>query len=260
MAYHNLLIDIEEGIATVKINRPKALNALNSETLAEIKDAVTELEARDDVNVLIITGEGDKAFVAGADIAEMRHMNPAEARVFSQLGHDTMAKIEHLRKPVIAAVNGFALGGGLELAVCCDFIYASEKAKMGLPEVTLAIFPGFAGTQRLPRLIGKGRAKELIFSGGMVDAVAAYEMGIVNKVVPHDSLMGEVTAVARKIAQNGPVAVSLAKEVINAGYDGPMAEAEAIEVNMWGLLFATEDQKEGMSAFMEKRKPAYKAK
>jgi enoyl-CoA hydratase len=216
------------------------------------------VEGRKDVRVVILTGEGDKAFVAGADIAAMKAMNSTEALAFSRLGHDTLGMIENLHQPVIAAVNGFALGGGLEIALACDFIYASEKAKLGVPEVTLGIFPGFGGTQRLPRLVGKGRAKELIFAGGMIDASEAYTLGIVNKVFPADKFMEEVSKIARTIAQNGPVAVSMAKSSVNAGYDVGGAEGEAIEITAWANAFATHDQKEGMGAFLEKRKPQFK--
>jgi len=260
MAYQNLIVEIGEGIAVVKVNRPTALNALNSETLSELQAALRELALRDDVSVVILTGEGDKAFVAGADIAAMKDMQPREAQVFSQLGHTTLAMIENLSKPVIAAVNGYALGGGLEIALACDFIYASDRARLGLPEVTLGIFPGFGGTQRLPRLIGKGRAKQLIFTGEMVDAQTAYSLGIVNKVVSHDTLMEEVKTTAGKIAENGPIAVRAAKEVVNAGYDRSLQDAEAIEVVSWANCFATSDQKEGMGAFLEKRKPQYRGK
>ena len=258
MAYKNLLIEAEEGIAILKINRPQVLNALNRETLLELRQALKEVDGKKDVRAVILTGEGDKAFVAGADIAEMKDMNSAEALVFSRLGHEALGMIENLSKPVIAAVNGFALGGGLEIALACDFIYASEKAKLGVPEVTLGIFPGFGGTQRLPRLIGKGRAKELIFTGKMIDAHEAYDLGIVNKVFPPDKLMEEATKTARAIAQNGPVAVGMAKGSVNAGYDEGREEGEAIEMVAWGNAFATRDQKEGMGAFLEKRKPQFK--
>jgi enoyl-CoA hydratase len=258
MGYKNLLVEIEDGIAFVKINRPSVLNALNRETLRELQQAMKEVEGREDVRAVILTGEGEKAFVAGADVAEMKAMNPAEALAFSRLGHDTLGMIEALTKPVIAAVNGFALGGGLEIALACDFIYASEKAKLGVPEVTLGIFPGFGGTQRLPRLIGKGRAKELIFTGEMIDAREAYDLGIVNKVFPPDKLMEEVFKTARTIAQNGPVGVSMAKGSVNAGYDVGGSEGEAIEITTWANSFATHDQKEGMEAFLEKRKPQFK--
>lgn len=258
MGYKNLLVEVKDGIALVKINRPKVLNALNEETLRELQGALKEVAGRKDVRVVILTGEGDKAFVAGADIAAMKAMNPREALAFSRLGHDTLGMIENLHQPVIAAVNGFALGGGLEIALACDFIYASEKAKLGVPEVTLGIFPGFGGTQRLPRLIGKGRAKELIYTGGMIDASEASTLGIVNKVFPADTLMEEVFKTARTIAQNGPVAVSMAKASVNAGYDEGCMEGEALEITAWANVFATHDQKEGMGAFLEKRKPQFK--
>ncbi len=258
MAYKNLMIETEEGIAILKINRPKVLNALNVETLEELQQALKEVEERKDVRVVILTGEGEKAFVAGADIVEMKDMTPAEAINFSRLGHTTLGMIENLSKPVIAAVNGYALGGGLEIALACDFIYASEGAKMGVPEVTLGIFPGFGGTQRLPRLIGKGRAKELIFTGEAIDAQTAYGLGIANKVFPSENLLEEVKKTARRIARNGPVAVSMAKESVNAGYDLGTEEGEAIEITTWANSYATYDQKEGMGAFLEKRKAQFK--
>jgi enoyl-CoA hydratase len=257
MAYNNLVTETTEGIAVLTINRPKVLNALNGETLRELRHALREVEEEKDVRAVIITGGGDKAFVAGADVAEMKAMNPAKAHVFSRLGHDVLGMIENLTKPVIAAVNGFALGGGLEIALACDFIYASEGAQLGLPEVTLGIFPGFGGTQRLPRLIGTGRAKELIFTGKMIDAHQAHAMGIVNQVFPPDQLMEEVTKTARTIARNGPIAVSMVKDVVNTGYDEGREEGEAIEITAWANSFATHDQKEGMGAFLEKRKPQF---
>ncbi|OGP94531.1 MAG: hypothetical protein A2Z19_05030 [Deltaproteobacteria bacterium RBG_16_54_18] len=258
MGYKNLLVEVTDGVAVVTINRPQVLNSLNGETLAELRQAMREVNERNDVRAVILTGEGGKAFVAGADIAEMKAMNAVEAFAFSRLGHEAMRSIETLSKPIIAAVNGYALGGGLELALACDFIYASEKAKLGLPEVTLGIFPGFGGTQRLPRLIGKGRAKELIYTGKIVDAAEAYTLGIVNKVVAPDQLMEEAIKTARTIAQNGPLAVGMAKDAVNNGYDEARAEGSAIEMTAWGNTFATHDQKEGMGAFLEKRKPAFK--
>ena len=258
MGYKNLILEVEEGIALLKINRPKVLNALNRETLLELQQALKEVEERKDVRVVILTGEGEKSFVAGADIAEMKDMTPAQALAFSQLGHATLGMIENLSKPVIAAVNGYALGGGLEIALACDFIYASQQAKLGVPEGTLGIFPGFGGTQRLPRLIGKGRAKELIFTGEMVDAQMAHELGIVNKVFPPERLLEEVKNTARRIAQNGPVAVSMAKGSVNAGYNLGTEEGEAIEITIWANCFATHDQKEGMGAFLEKRRPQFR--
>jgi len=260
MAYENISVSLEEGIAILKINRPKVLNALNRATLLEIQRALKELEKDPEVRVLIITGEGEKAFVAGADISEMAPMNPKEALEFSKLGHETLSLIEEFPSPVIAAVNGYALGGGLELVLACDIILASENARLGLPEVTLGICPGFGGTQRLPRLIGKARAKELIFTGEMIDAKKAYEFGIVNKVVPQDKLLDEAKEIARKIAKNGPLAVRAAKRLVEKGLETSLRNGEAMEIEAWANLFATEDQKEGMKAFLEKRKPEFKAR
>ncbi len=260
MAYENISVSLEEGIAVLKINRPKVLNALNRTTLLEIQRALKELEKDPEVRVLIITGEGEKAFVAGADISEMAPMNPKEALEFSKLGHETLSLIEEFPSPVIAAVNGYALGGGLELVLACDIILASENARLGLPEVTLGICPGFGGTQRLPRLIGKARAKELIFTGEMIDAKKAYEFGIVNKVIPQDKLLDEAKEIARKIAKNGPLAVRAAKRLVEKGLETSLRNGEAMEIEAWANLFATEDQKEGMKAFLEKRKPEFKAR
>lgn len=258
MAYNNLTLEVQDGIAIIKVNRPKVLNALNRETLLELQAALRELEGRQDLLALIITGEGEKAFVAGADIAEMAEMNAKEALEFSRLGHETFRMIEEFPCPTIAAVNGYALGGGLELALACDIILASEKARLGLPEVTLGICPGFAGTQRLPRLIGKARAKELIFTGEMIDAQKAYELGIVNRVCPAEKLLEEALELAKKIAKNGPVAVRTSKRLVNHGLEVSLAQGEAMEEEAWANLFSTEDQKEGMKAFLEKRKPQYK--
>jgi enoyl-CoA hydratase len=258
MAYQNLLVDISDGIGTVSINRPKALNALNRETVLELREVFRELENNPDVKVMILTGAGDRAFVAGADILEMKDMTYTEAVRWSQLGHATLSQIEGSSKVVIAAVNGFALGGGTEIAMACDFIFASEKAKFGLPEVTLGVFPGFGGTQRLPRLIGKGRAKELIFTGTMISAEEAKDLGLVNRLFPADALMAETRKVAEKICANGPVAVQLAKATIEKGYDAGLSEGCHLEAVSFGACFTTMDQKEGMTAFVEKRKPQFK--
>jgi len=260
MEWKNVLLTAENEIGILTINRPKALNALNTETLREIQAALREIENHPEWKALILTGAGEKAFVAGADIAEMRGMNSMEALNFSKLGHLTLRMIQDLDRPVIAAVNGFALGGGTEIALACDFIYASENAKFGLPEATLGVFPGFGGTQRLPRLIGKAKAKELIFTGKMVSAQEAWEMGLVNRVFPLSSLMEETKKVALQIASNGPVAVRLAKVVIDNGFNLELAEACSLESYAFSITFSTEDQKEGMSAFLEKRKPSYKGR
>jgi len=258
MEYKNIIVEVNDGIGFLKINRPKALNALNSETLLEIKDGAERLNADKNVKVVIVTGEGDKAFVAGADILEMKDLTALEGTAFAQRGHDAMGVLENMDKPVIAAVNGFALGGGFELALACDFIYASEKAKLGFPETTLGIHPGFGGTQRTTKLIGTAKAKELIFTGKTISAHEAYEFGLVNKVVPHDQLMNEVLAVAEKIKANGPFGIRLAKECINKSQSLAPKEGLALEAKNFGMCFATKDQKEGMTAFTEKRKATYK--
>jgi enoyl-CoA hydratase len=258
MAYNNLIVEIKERIAFLKFNRPKALNALNSETLDELKAACETLALNPDVWVVIVTGEGDKAFVAGADIVEMKDMTAIEGMNFSQRGHESISMLEKMDKPTIAAVNGFALGGGFEVALACDFIYASDKAKIGFPETGLGIFPGFGGTQRAAKLVGLAKAKELIFTAKMINAQEAYEMGLVNKVVPHDQLMAEVQAVAEQIKAKGPFAVRLAKQCVNKSLYLGMDEALMLEAKDFGLCFATKDQKEGMAAFVEKRKTTFK--
>jgi len=260
MEYKNILLSFEGEIGILTINRPKAMNALNVETLKEIQMGIQEIKDHSEMKVLILTGSGEKAFVAGADILEMKNMNSIEAVNFSKLGHLTLKMIQDLDRPVIAAVNGFALGGGTEIALACDFIYASENAKFGLPEVTLGVFPGFGGTQRLPRLIGKGRAKELIFTGKMISAQEAYQMGIVNRLFSQASLLEETKKVAGQIAANGPTGVKLAKMMVNSGFNMELSEACGLESFAFGISFTTEDQKEGMTAFVEKRKPNYKGR
>jgi enoyl-CoA hydratase len=260
MEYKNILLSFEREIGILAINRPKALNALNIETLKDIQMGIQEAKDHLEMKVLILTGSGEKAFVAGADIAEMKGMNSIEALNFSKLGHLTLKMIQDLDRPVIAAVNGYALGGGTEIAVACDFAYASENARFGLPEVTLGIFPGFGGTQRLPRLIGKGKAKELILTGKMITAQEAFQMGIVNRVFPPASLLEETKKVALQIAANGPVGVRLAKMAVDTGFNMDLTEACSLESYAFSLGFTTEDQKEGMAAFIEKRKPNFKGK
>ncbi|BCR04925.1 crotonase [Desulfuromonas versatilis] len=253
MDFKNLLLEIAEGVAVLTINRPKALNALNEETLLELECAVAGLGENRDVSCVIITGAGEKAFVAGADISAMQPLDAADGRRFAKLGHRVMATIEKLPKPVIAAVNGFALGGGCELALACDIRIASDNARFGQPEVNLGVIPGFGGTQRLPRLIGKGRAKELIFTGDMVDAQEAYRIGLANKVTPLADLLQTARELARKIASKGQYAVRLGKEAINNGLDMDQDKANQYEADLFGICFATADQKEGMQAFLEKR-------
>lgn len=247
----------EGAVAVVTIDRPKALNALNAQTLRELKGALAEVAKSPELRAVIVTGGGEKAFVAGADIAEMAGYSTSEALLFAQAGHRLMTILEALPVPTIAAVNGFALGGGCELALACDLIYASDRAKLGLPEVTLGVIPGFGGTQRLTRLVGRARAKELIFSGEMVDAAKAKEYGLVLDVLPADKLMAHCMEVAQKIAKRGPAAVAQAKRVIEHGADLSLSAGNELERQAFALLFGTSDQKEGMKAFLEKRAAAF---
>ena len=254
MEYENLIVEVDGEVGLLKINRPDRLNALNSEMLDELA-AVLEGFGRDEsVKVVVITGRG-KAFIAGADIGEMKDMDHRQARVFSRKGQRVLEQIENLEKPVIAAVNGFALGGGCELALACDIRLASEGAMFGQPEVNLGVIPGFAGTQRLARLIGEGRAKELIFTGEIIDAQAALSCGLANKVVPADQLMKEALSLAKKITTKGPLAISLAKTVIHRGLQVDLASGTALEADAFALCFASGQAQEGMTAFLEKRKP-----
>lgn len=258
MSWENLKIDKKDEIAIVTINRPKALNALNVETLSELVDAFEELKEDDEVGGVLLTGAGDKAFVAGADIAQMREMEVREARDFSDFGQNTLLLIESMPKPVIAVVNGFALGGGLEIAMACDIILASEKARFGQPEIKLGVIPGFGGTQRLVRRIGMNLAKELIFTGGIIDANRAQAIGLVNAVYPPEKLMDESVAMMKTILANGPIAVEMAKSAINTGADQTITIGMALERDAFANCFATDDQKEGMTAFLEKRDPKFK--
>ena len=257
MNFANLLYENQDGIALITMNRPKALNALNRETLDELNQLADMLAKDSSVQVVILTGSGDKAFVAGADIAQMQSMTAMEGRNFGKLGQAVFNKLENLPQPVIAAVNGFALGGGCELAMACDIRIASEKAKFGLPEVTLGITPGFAGTQRLPRLVGKGRAKQLLYTGDVIDAQEAYRIGLVNVVAPAEELMATAKAMAQKIQSRAAVAVQLCKAAVNEGLDTDLETGTAYEAEVFGLCFATADQKEGMAAFTEKRKAQF---
>lgn len=258
MAYENILVASEAGIATITFNRPKVLNALNSELLRELAQAVDDIADQADARVLVLTGAGDKAFVAGADIKELAELNSLQAKAFAKKGQAAIDKIEALPIPVIAAVNGYALGGGAETALACDFIYASENASMGLPETNLGLIPGFGGTQRLSRLIGSNQAKELIYTGKIVSAAEALEIGIVNKVFPAESLMQEVMAVAKILATKGRVSLRAAKEAINTGLDTDLYTGLKIEQDAFALCMASEDAREGTQAFIEKRKAEFK--
>lgn len=250
----NIQYEKKGHVGIIKISRPKALNALNSQTLKEIDQAIDMVSIDRDIYCLVITGEGEKAFVAGADISEMKDMNVFDARNFGLLGNKVFRKIELLDMPVIAAVNGFALGGGCELSLCCDIRIASENAKFGQPEVGLGITPGFGGTQRLARVVGMARAKEMIFTASTINAEEAMRIGLVNKVVPKENLLDEAMAIAEKIAKNAPIAVKLSKTAINRGMQSDVDTALNYESEVFAQCFASNDQKDAMTAFVEKRK------
>lgn len=254
MELKNVLLEKEGHLAIVTINRPKALNALNSETLKDLDTVIENLENDNHIYAVILTGAGEKSFVAGADIAEMKDLNEEEGQAFGTLGNKVFRRLENLNKPVIAAIQGFALGGGCEISMACDIRIASEKALFGQPEVGLGITPGFGGTQRLARIVGLGKAKELIYTAQNIKADEAYRIGLVNKVVPLESLMDEAKAMANKIMANAPIAVRLCKDAINRGMQVDIDKAVAIEAEDFGKCFASADQKEGMSAFLERRK------
>jgi enoyl-CoA hydratase len=253
-----LLFELGEGIARVTINRPDKLNALNATVIEELGDAVTRIETDAAVRGVILTGAGQKAFVAGADISELANQGPVEGKARSLRGQQVFRRLESCGKPVIAAVNGFALGGGCELAMACHIRIAAEHAKFGQPEVKLGIGPGYGGTARLPRLVGRGRALELLLTGGMIDAPEAYRIGLVNRVVPGDRLIGETEVMLRAILENGPLAIRACLEAVDAGLEMRIDQALLLEANLFGLLSATADMKEGTKAFLEKRKPAFK--
>lgn len=254
---NTLLTERDGALVVLTLNRPDKLNALNAELIGEL-DAAFDALARDtSIACVILTGAGDKAFAAGADIAAMLDMPPEEARAFSELGHRAFARMERAPFPVIGAVNGFALGGGCELALACDFLYASEKAKLGQPEVSLGVVPGFGGTQRLARRVGIARARELCFTGDTIGAEEALRIGLVNAVVPHAELMGKAKDTAAKIAKKGPLAVAQCKRLLYAGADIPLDNANALETQAFGMIFGTADRREGMAAFLDKRPPAF---
>jgi enoyl-CoA hydratase len=251
-------VDVRETTAIITINRPDKLNALNADTVAELRTALERVASDSSVRAVVLTGAGEKSFVAGADIAELAKMTPLSGIEVSRQGQQTLRFLELMRKPVIAAVNGFALGGGLELALACHFRIASENAKFGLPEVKLGIIPGYGGTVRLPRVVGRGRALELIMTGEMIDAQEAHRIGLVNHVYPQPELLSAAEQLAKKIAANGPVSVALAIEAVDNGYHASTEDALRLEANLFGLLAATEDMREGMGAFLEKRKANFK--
>lgn len=258
MEYNFIKIEHTQGITILKISAPKSLNALNSTILKELSDCVSHLDAA--TRVLIITGDGEKSFVAGADISEMAHLNEAQGYEFGRLGAQVFRAIETLPIPVIAAVNGFALGGGCELAMACDIRIASSKAKFGQPEVGLGIIPGFSGTYRLPKIVGQGHAKEMIYTGKVIRADEALRIGLVNAVYEPEQLMEKAVEMAQMMLHNAPVAIGLAKQSINEGYDLDAEAAIALENKLFGKCFATSDQKEGMDAFLNKRQAEFNGK
>lgn len=253
-----VLLNIKDGIGYITINRPEALNALSPQVLADLNAVLDKVQASDAIQVVIVTGAGEKSFVAGADIKEMAQMTPMESFEYMTYANDTFSKLASLKQPTIAAINGFALGGGMELALSTDIRIGSDKTRVGFPEVGLGIIPGFAGTQRMSRLIGLSRTKELIFTARHVLADEALALGIVNKIVPGDQLMEEAEKLATSIMKNAPLAVQKAKHVISVGYDLPLPHAIRLETEAEALLFSTEDRTEGMTAFMEKRPADFK--
>ncbi len=258
MELENILWRVEEGgVAVATLHRPKALNALNSATVAELGKVLDAVDADPSLRALVLTGAGEKAFVAGADIAEMSRLTPLEARRFAERGERTLARLEGLTIPTIAAVNGFALGGGCELAMACDLVYASEAARFGQPEVNLGLIPAFGGTQRLARRVGPARALEIILTGDMIDAAKAKEIGLALEVLPADQLLPHALRIARKMASRAPAAVALAKRTIHAGLAVDGATAGELERQAFSLLFGTEDTREGLAAFLEKRAAAF---
>jgi enoyl-CoA hydratase len=260
MAYQNLLVESRDQIALVTVNRPEKLNALNDRTVEELEAAFTAVGADAGTRGVILTGAGEKAFVAGADIAELATQSPVDGRERSLRGQRVLDRIERLGKPVVAAVNGFALGGGCELALACHVRVASENARLGTPEVKLGIMCGYAGTQRLPRLVGKGRALEMLLTGEMVDAAEALRIGLVNKVVPREALLGEAEALLRKMLANGPVSLRFTLDAVHDGLEMGFDEAQRQEATLFGLICTTEDMKEGTRAFLEKRPARFQGK
>jgi enoyl-CoA hydratase len=257
MPFQNITLEVSERVATLTVNRPDKLNALNDLTITELGQAIEEIRTRDEVGGVILTGAGTKAFVAGADIAELSAQDPLEGRERARRGQYVLRRIETSPKPVIAAVNGFALGGGCELAMACHIRIASENAKFGQPEVKLGIGPGYGGSQRLPRLVGQGRALELILTAEMIDAQEAHRIGLVNAVVPPPDLLRVAHEMLRKILANGPIAVAMSIDAVVRGVELPLEDALLLEADQFGLLASTDDMREGMRAFLEKRAPRF---
>jgi enoyl-CoA hydratase len=260
MAYDNLLFEVSEKIARITFNRPNVLNALNRKTMDELGDCLKKVRADDEIRVLILTGAGEKAFIAGADINELAQQTPVNGREFTLYGQEIIHRLETLGKPAIAAINGFALGGGCELALACTLRIASRNAKLGQPEVKLGIIPGYGGSQRLPRLCGKGVAHELILTGEMISAEEALRVGLVNRVVEPGELLATAEAIAKKIIANAPLAVKYALEAVERGMEMPQEEGLYLEATLFGLCCATQDMREGTRAFLEKRPPKFEGR
>ncbi|ASS73796.1 crotonase [Tumebacillus algifaecis] len=260
MEFQNLLFEVRDGVGIITLNRPKALNALNSALLDEMGALLDDIAKNEAIHVVVITGGGEKAFAAGADIAEMQNFTAIEGRTFSVSGMKNISKLETIPQPTIAAVNGFALGGGCEVVMACDIRIASTKAKFGQPEVNLGVTPGFGGTQRLPRLVGPAIAKELLFTGDVIGAERAYQIGLVNQVVEPEELLNKALEMAQKIASKGQLAVRMSKQGVNEGMNMDLSRALQYESELFGLSFSTEDQKEGMAAFLEKRQAEFKGR
>ncbi|MFL5613240.1 MAG: enoyl-CoA hydratase/isomerase family protein [Gemmatimonadaceae bacterium] len=256
MPYHHLLVSIQDRIATLTVNRPDKLNALNSALIGELGAAIDEMQSREDVGGILLTGAG-RAFIAGADISELSGVSALDGRRLARGGQEIFRKFELSPKPTIAAVNGFALGGGCELAMACQIRIASDAAKFGQPEVKLGLIPGYGGTQRLPRLVGRGRALQLLLTGEMIDGAEAYRIGLVNRVVPADQLIPVSTAMLQQILTNAPLGVGACIDAVDRGFDMPLDDALALEATMFGVLIATEDTAEGTRAFLEKRPPRF---
>jgi enoyl-CoA hydratase len=260
MSFENLLIERDGAVAILTLNRPKVLNALNTQTLDELRRAILELKHDEGVRAVVLTGAGEKSFVAGADINELATQTPTIGRQHALAGQHVLDLIQNMGKPVIAAINGYALGGGCELAMACTMRIAADTAKLGQPEINLGIIPGYAGTQRLARLVGRGRALELLLTGDQIGAQEAHRLGLVNRVVPAAELMAEAKTLAATLAAKAPIAVRYILDAVHKGLDMPFAEAQTYEATLFGLVASTEDMREGTKAFLEKRKPEFKGK
>jgi enoyl-CoA hydratase len=260
MTLETLLVERDGAVAVVTINRPKVLNALNTQTISELERVMRDLQQDAAVRAVVLTGAGEKSFVAGADINELAVLSPAEGQLHGRRGQAVFDLIEQLGKPVIAAINGFALGGGCELAMACTLRVAADSARFGQPEINLGIIPGYAGSQRLPRLVGKGRALEVLLTGDMIGAARAYEIGLVNRVVPAADLIAEARSLATALASKAPVATRYIIEAVNHGMEMPLAEAQLLEGTLFGLVASTDDMKEGTKAFLEKRPATWRGR